>query len=100
MANYLFTNKAVDDLSEIWNYTYYKWSENQADKYYEMLIENCEEIAFKPDKLGISYNEIAENLRGLKVGRHIIFYRKLEENLVEISRILHEQMDLKSKMNE
>jgi len=39
-------------------------------------------------------------LRGLKVGRHIIFYRKLDDNMVEITRILHEQMDLKSKMNE
>jgi toxin ParE1/3/4 len=100
MANYRFSKKAVDDLSEIWNYSYYKWSENQADMYYKMLIENCKEIACNPDALGKNYNEIAENLKGLKAGRHIIFYRKLEENMVEITRILHEQMDLKSKMNE
>ncbi|MDP9954950.1 plasmid stabilization system protein ParE [Epilithonimonas hungarica] len=34
MAKYLFTKKAVDDLSEIYEYTYEFWSENQADKYY------------------------------------------------------------------
>jgi len=100
MANYRFSKKAVDDLSEIWNYSYYKWSENQADKYYKMLIENCKEIACNFDELGKNYKEIAENLKGLKAGRHIIFFRKLEENMVEITRILHEQMDLKSKMNE
>jgi len=59
MANYLFTNKAVDDLSEIWNFTYYKWPENQADKYYKMLIVNCEETAGNPDKSGKNYNKIA-----------------------------------------
>jgi toxin ParE1/3/4 len=100
MANYRFSKKAVYDLSEIWNYSYNKWSENQADKYYKMLIENCKEIASNPDALGKNYKEITENLKGLKAGRHIIFYRKLEENMVEITRILHEQMDLKSKMNE
>ena len=52
MANFRFTKKAIDDLSEIWNYTFYKWSENQADKYYKMLIENCKEIACNPDELG------------------------------------------------
>jgi toxin ParE1/3/4 len=100
MANYRFTNKAVDDLSEIWNYTFYKWSENQADKYYKMIIESCTEIASNTDEIGKNYKEIGENLRGLKAGRHIIFYRKLDENIVEITRILHEQMDLKNKMNE
>ena len=45
MAKYRFTNKAVDDLSDIWNYTFENWSENQADKYYEMLINFCKEIA-------------------------------------------------------
>ncbi len=34
MANYILTNKAVDDLSSIWNYTFDFWSEQQADIYY------------------------------------------------------------------
>ena len=39
MAKYILTNRAVDDLSEIWTYTYDVWSEKQADKYYNMLLE-------------------------------------------------------------
>ena len=31
MAKFIITNKAVEDLSKIWNYTYEFWSENQAD---------------------------------------------------------------------
>jgi len=49
MANYRFTNKAVDDLTKIWHFTVKKWSENQADIYYKMLIDNCKEISSNPD---------------------------------------------------
>lgn len=38
MAKVRFTNKAVEDLSEIWNYTFDKWSESQADIYYTSLV--------------------------------------------------------------
>lgn len=30
MAKFYLTNKAVEDLGEIWNYTIETWSENQA----------------------------------------------------------------------
>lgn len=33
MVRYKLTNRAVEDLTHIWNYTLDKWSENQADKY-------------------------------------------------------------------
>ena len=99
MANYKLTNKAVDDLARIWNYTVDKWSEYQAEKYYFMLLETCYEVACNPD-LGKNYSLVSENLLGFKAGRHIIFYRKNEENQVEITRILHEQMDLKDKILE
>ena len=35
MAGYRFTNKAVEDLTEIWNYTLKKWSENQVYNFYD-----------------------------------------------------------------
>ena len=97
MAKYRFTKKAVDDLANIWNYTFERWSENQADAYYHMLLENCNELARNPD-LGKNYSGVAKNLFGFKAGRHIIFYRKIEKNVVEITRILHEQMDLKNRI--
>lgn len=99
MAKYELTNKAVEDLSKIWDYTYEGWSENQADKYYEILISSFQEIADNP-KLGKSYYGIAQNLLGIKTNRHIIFYRTINENNVEITRILHERMDLKNRILE
>ena len=99
MAKYSLTNKAIEDLSEIWNYTFDFWSERQADIYYQMLLENCREIAEKPD-IGKNYEGIVNLLFGLRAGRHIIFYRKVNANEVEITRILHERMDLKNRIKE
>ena len=99
MAKYRFTNKAVDDLTQIWNYTVDKWLENQADRYYQMIIDNCKEVASN-HKLGKKYSGIAQHLLGFKTGRHIIFYRRIEEDEVEIIRILHGHMDLKNKIKE
>lgn len=61
MANYILTNKAVKDLSKIWDYTFEVWSENQADKYYYMLLDYCQALADKPG-LGKIYNEINKDI--------------------------------------
>ncbi|GHE36129.1 type II toxin-antitoxin system RelE/ParE family toxin [Sphingobacterium griseoflavum] len=99
MAKYVLTNKAVEDLSRIWDYTYEMWSENQADKYYELIISTFVEIAENPD-LGKSYEKISKKILGFKVGRHIVFYRTLAVKEVEIVRVLHARMDLKNRLRE
>ena len=99
MAEYKLSNKAVEDLAKIWDYTVETWSENQADSYYEMLISTCQEIADNPE-LGKNYEGITPSLLGLKASRHIIFYRTVNQSYVEITRILHERMDLKKRIAE
>ncbi len=99
MAEFKLTNKAVEDLAKIWDYTFEVWSEKQADKYYESLISNCQKIADNP-KLERNHDGITKNLLGIKTNRHIIFYRTLNVNYIEITRILHERMDLKKRITE
>ena len=99
MAKYELTNKAVADLNGIWEYTLENWSENQADRYYDMLLDICQDIANNPE-LGKNYNGIKSELFGLKAIRHIIFYRKSNMHPIEITRILHERMDLKRRIME
>lgn len=99
MASFLLTNKAVQDLSAIWVYTVDTWSEKQADKYYFLLLDTCQELA--DGKLtGKNYPEINAGILGFRAGQHILFYRKLSEVKIEIIRILHAQMDLKNRMDE
>jgi toxin ParE1/3/4 len=97
MAKFKLTNNAVKDLSDIWNYTFDAWSENQADKYYKLIINACSAIAKKPNQ-GKVYEEIYPYLLGKKVSKHLIFYRILDDQLIEITRILHERMDLRNKL--
>jgi toxin ParE1/3/4 len=99
MAEYRLTNKAVADLNGIWGYTFDKWSEDQADKYYNMLLGLCQDIAENPE-IGKNYDGIRPDLFGLKANRHIIFYRTINPGLTEITRILHGRMDLKNRIGE
>ncbi len=97
MAKYFLTNKAVEDLSEIWAYTYEVWSENQADFYYELMIQTCGELANHPEK-GRIYEAIQKDVLGFRIEKHIIFFRRIHTNEIEILRILHERMDLKNRL--
>ncbi len=99
MAKYNLTKKAVEDLAVIWDYTFEEWSEKQADTYYDMLIANCKRIAENPS-LGKNYKGVVDNLFGLRTNTHIIFYRQIAKNEIEVTRILHERMDLENRIRE
>jgi toxin ParE1/3/4 len=99
MAKVIFRQQAIDDLNAIWTYTYDEWSEKQADKYYVSLEFACLQIGENPE-LGKEYEEIKSNLLGLRTGKHIIFYQVVNDQKIEIIRILHERMDLINRLNE
>ncbi len=99
MAKYVLTQSAVNDLNEIWNYTFDQWSENQADQYYQMLLDRFNDIVKNPN-IGKSYSKIATGLLGFVAKRHVIFYRQLDNETIEITRILHGSMDVKVRMRE
>ena len=97
MAKVILRQEAIDDLNDIWDYTFEKWSEKQADKYYATIKIAGNGIGENPD-VGKEYFGISKNLLGLKSGKHIIFYQSLSENEIEVIRILHERMDLKKQI--
>ncbi len=49
MAKIILRQEAIDDLNNIWEYTFEKWSESQAYKYYSMLKLSCKEIGKNPE---------------------------------------------------
>ena len=97
MAKYHFTGRALNDLIEIWDYTVEEWSKKQAEKYYNLIIASCMDLANNP-KLGKSYKILSLNVLGYRCGEHIIFCREISKNEIEIARVLHGMMDLKSKL--
>jgi toxin ParE1/3/4 len=91
---YRISQQAIDDLNDIWVYTFNKWSKKQADRYYDLIVE---EIKFIADNylVGKSAEQTRKNYRVTKIKSHLIFYRKIENGIVEIVRILHQRMDIK-----
>lgn len=94
---YLISEQAINDLNDIWLYTFHKWSKAQADRYYDLIIG---EIEFIADNylIGKSAEQTRKNYRLTKVKSHLIFYRKVENEIVEIVRILHQRMDIKKRL--
>ena len=99
MFNYELTNKAIEDLNGIWNYTFDEWSEEQADKYYFEILDCCQFIA-ENQNLGRNYNEIEDTLFGYLINKHIIFFQKISEFKILVVRILHTSMDLKTRIKQ
>ncbi len=99
MSKFALSAKADLDLDGIYDYTLVQWSLTQADRYHKLLMDACRQIARDPAR-GKRYEGIAENMRGFRVGKHIIFYMEAGPNEVLIVRILHNQMDLQSRIGE
>lgn len=97
MARYILTNEAVKDLEEIWIYTYQKWSVEQADRYYNLIIDEIEFLSSNPLS-GRSMDYIKEGYKVSKVKSHLVFYKIIKNETIEIIRVLHQRMDVEGRM--
>lgn len=97
MLKFYLSNKAVEDLNDIWDYTVKTWSENQAEIYYSLLMDSCQALANKSSQ-GKSYDVVEKNVLGFKTGEHIIFYQIVSLKEIEVVRILHGMMDMKNHL--
>lgn len=95
--NYRISEKAVEDLDNIWIYTFNNWSVEQANRYYNLIINEIEFIAVH-FMSGKSMDHIKPGYRASKVKSHLIFYRMTENNKVEVIRVLHQMMDLEDRL--
>ncbi|MBL1281219.1 MAG: type II toxin-antitoxin system RelE/ParE family toxin [Fluviicola sp.] len=91
---YRISKQAIEDLNNIWIYTFHKWSKDQADRYYNLMIEDIEFISGN-FMIGKSLEQTRKNYRVTKIKSHLIFYRKIDAEIVEVVRILHQRMDVK-----
>ncbi len=97
MATLVLRQEAINDLSDIWEYTSETWSESQAIKYYEAIKQASLDIS-QDISQGREYTEISRNLLGYRINSHIIFYHFVAASEIEVIRILHERMDLKRQL--
>ena len=93
------SEKANDDIEKIWLYTFENWSVEQADRYYNLIMDEIEYLAANFES-GKSVDPIKKGYRVSRVKSHLIFYRKSKGNLVEIVRVLHQSMDIENRIEE
>jgi toxin ParE1/3/4 len=97
---YIISVEASKDIEKIWLYTIENWSQDQADRYYNLIIDEIENIAKDPFS-GMDYSEVKKGYFRSRVKSHYIFYRiNSKKKKVEIIRILHQQMDIDSRLND
>lgn len=96
--NYKISKQAEIDLENIWLYTFEEWSVEQADYYFDLLMDEIEYISENP-KSGTDYSNLRKGYFRSRIKSHFIFYRiNLKEEKGEIIRILHQQMDIDSHL--
>ena len=97
ISRYLISEKAISDLEKIWLYTLNKWSREQADRYHNLIME---EIKFIVDNFELcrKIDFVRTGYRMSKVKSHLIFFKRTDDNIIEIIRILHQNMDIESRL--
>ncbi len=97
MGTYKLSNEAEADLERIWLHGFKEYGLEQADKYYNTLIERFEELAAHP-LLYQAVDNIREGYRRSPCGVDAIYYC-VEDNIVLIMSIIGRQ-DTKEWLSE
>ena len=97
---YRISVEAAKDLEKIWLYTCENWSQEQADRYFNLIIDEIENVSNDPSS-GKDCSDIRKGYYRSRVKSHFIFYRiNLKNKEIEIMRILHQQMDIATRLND
>ena len=96
---YRISAAAINDLEQIWEYTFHKWSMDQADRYYGLIINEIEFLSTNVFA-GKPADYIRKGYRSAMVKSHLIFYRVADDQKIEVIRILYQSMDIDERMIE
>ena len=92
MSGFVITHKALHDLKLIGQYTEHKWGRKQRNRYLSMLDRCFHDLAASPF-MGHDCGIIRSGYRTHQAKRHLIFYRVVASDQIEIVRVLHDRMD-------
>lgn len=95
---YKISQEASKDLENIWLYTFENWSLEQADRYFNLIMDEIEYLSQKPEA-GKDYSQVREGYFRSRVKSHFIFYKinQIKEE-IEIIRVLHQRMDIDTQL--
>ncbi len=99
MGTFILTHAALADLKSIAAYTQRKWGKEQRKIYVRQFDDAFHMLAETPD-VGIKCDLIKPGYKKFPNASHLIFYRCLSDDQIEIVRILHKRMDAQEKLLE
>jgi toxin ParE1/3/4 len=97
MADYIISEKALEDLNNIWFTLRENWSIEKNNRYYNLIVDEIEYVA--NFEVTTDFGNIRKNYKFSKVKSHLVFYKKTENTEMEVVRILHEN-GLKNRIND
>ncbi len=99
MPNYIISEEAIEDINNIWMYTAENWSTGQADRYYNLILDEIEYIADNFESAR-DMGKVRKNYRYSKIKSHLIFFKKHNDKTIEVVRVLHERMDIENRLTD
>ena len=85
---------------EIWDYTERTWGEDQADKYVLDLVGAINSVGGERHRWRPVMDEALKGVFFLRHQQHYIFFRELSKDALGVISILHENMDIPSRLRE
>ncbi len=98
MAVYRLSPKAAADLDGIYEYTILNFGLEQAQDYLTGLHSHFHTLAEHP-MYGRSASQLAPGLRRTAYQSHVVFYQPQSSGVL-IVRVLHERMDIETRLSE
>jgi len=98
MPSFTLTNMEKADLKDIGRYTLNKWGREPRNHCLSILDACFRQRAENPLN-GKDCSEIRSGYRKFNVGSHIIFYRQIIADTIEIVRVLHGHIDVENHLS-
>ncbi len=97
MKSFTLTHKARTDIKSIYIYTQKRWGKEQRKIYAKQFDDAFHTLADNP-KIGKECDYIKSGYKKFPHASHMIFYRTISDEEIEIVRILHKRMDARAQL--
>jgi len=95
--SFTLTQRAKADLRAIARFTEKRWGRTQRNSYIKQFDDTFHLLSDTPS-VGKMCGFIRPNYQKFPQGSHIIFYKNISTNRIEIIRILHKNMDVIARL--
>ena len=91
---------ARERILEVWDYTEKTWGVDQADKYVRALVDAINAIGGERHRWRPVMDEGMQGVFFFRHQHHYVFFRELSKGALGVISVLHENMDLPSRLRE